>query len=104
MRRHLNRQLEPLIGPVHLDQDVALVVPEAARGPGDDAGGTQLNACGEPDFTDPCASDDENLGVALDSFLQVRVTGATTFYVHVVDWGMDARPDLLYDVVISGVN
>jgi putative Ig domain-containing protein len=69
-----------------------------------DAGGTQLNACREPDFTDRCASDDENLGVALDSFLQVRVTGATTFYVHVVDWGLDARPDLLYDVVISGVN
>jgi hypothetical protein len=24
--------------------------------------------------------------------------------VHVVDWGMDARPDQLYDLAISGVN
>ena len=69
-----------------------------------DAGGTQLNACGSPAFTSPCNSDDETLGIDLDSFLQVRVAGATTFYVHVVDWGMDARPDKLYDLVISGVN
>ena len=43
------------------------------------------------------------LGVDLDSLLQVHV-GATTFYVHVVDWGSNARPDKLYDLVISGVN
>jgi hypothetical protein len=48
--------------------------------------------------------DDETSGVDLDSFLQVRVTGAMTFYVHVVDWGSNARPDKLYDLVISGVN
>ena len=40
----------------------------------------------------------------LDSFLLVQVTGATTFYIHVVDWGSNARPDMLYDLVISGVN
>ena len=27
-----------------------------------------------------------------------------TFYIHVVDWGSNARPDKLYDLVISGVN
>jgi hypothetical protein len=69
-----------------------------------DAGGTQLNACGAPAFTAPCANDDEELGVALDSLLEVRVNGAATIYVHVVDWGMDARPDKLYDLAISGVN
>ena len=49
-------------------------------------------------------SDDEELGVDLDSFLQVRVNGATTFYLHVVDWGSNARPDMLYDLIITGVN
>jgi hypothetical protein len=36
--------------------------------------------------------------------LELRVNGATTFYIHVVDWGGNARPDKLYDLVISGVN
>ena len=40
----------------------------------------------------------------LDSFLQVQVGASTTFYIHVVDWGSNARPDKLYDLVISGVN
>jgi hypothetical protein len=68
------------------------------------ASGTQLARCVSPAFTSPCVSDDEQLGVDLDSFLQVRVNGATTFYIHVVDWGSIARPDMLYDLVISGVN
>ncbi len=68
------------------------------------ASGTPLVRCVAPGFTSPCVSDDEQLGVDLDSFLQVRVNGATTFYIHVVDWGSNARPDMLYDLVISGVN
>lgn len=68
------------------------------------ASGTQLASCGSPSFTSDCFSDDEELGVALDSFLEVRVNGADTIYVHVVDWGMNARPDQLYDLAISGVN
>jgi hypothetical protein len=68
------------------------------------AGGGVLNLCGSPAFNSACISDDEQLGVQLDSLLQVRVNGATTFYIHVVDWGGDARPDKLYDLVISGVN
>ncbi len=68
------------------------------------ASGTQLNRCIAPAYTSPCESDDEQLGVDLDSFLQVQVTGATTFYIHVVDWGSNARPDMLYDLIISGVN
>jgi len=68
------------------------------------AAGTQLNRCVAPAFASPCESDDEQLGVDLDSFLQVQVNGATTFYIHVVDWGSNARPDMLYDLVISGVN
>jgi hypothetical protein len=66
--------------------------------------GTVLNQCGSPSFTSECISDDEVLGVQRDSFLQLRVNGAATFYVHVVDWSGNARPDFVYDLVISGVN
>lgn len=68
------------------------------------ASGTQLFNCVAPAYNSRCVSDDEELGVMLDSFLQIRVSGPTTFYVHVVDWGSNARPDMLYDLVISGVN
>jgi hypothetical protein len=69
-----------------------------------DATGTQLDRCVAPTYTSLCVSDDEEPGVDLDSFLRVRVSGATTFYIHVVDWGSNARPDMLYDLIISGVN
>jgi len=68
------------------------------------ASGVQLNTCVAPTFTSPCFDDDEVLGVDLDSFLEVQVSGATTIYIHVVDFGSNARPDKLYDLVISGVN
>ena len=48
--------------------------------------------------------DDGQAGVNLDSFLEVDIDGATTFYIHVVDWGGNARPDMLYDLIVSGVN
>lgn len=69
-----------------------------------DATGDQLNTCVAPTFNSPCEHDDETLGVDLDSFLQLQVAGGTTFYIHVVDFGSNARPDKLYDLVISGVN
>jgi hypothetical protein len=68
------------------------------------AGGNVLNQCGAPGFTSECISDDEELGVDLDSFLELRVTGATTFYIHVVDWGSNARPDMSYDLELTGIN
>lgn len=68
------------------------------------ANGTRLNTCVSPAFNQPCVHDDEILGVDLDSFLEVQITGATTFYVHVVDFRGDARPDLKYDIVVSGIN
>ena len=69
------------------------------------AAGTVLNLCGAPTFNAECISDDDGvMGVDLDSLLDLRVSGATTFYIHVVDWGSNARPDKLYDLVISGVN
>jgi putative Ig domain-containing protein len=68
-----------------------------------DEHGVVINACGTPNFNSACISDDEQPG-NLDSFLQVSVDSAGTFYIHVVDWSMNARPDMLYDLEISGVN
>ena len=67
------------------------------------ADGAQLSTCDAPAFTSACFNDDETGGDTLDSLVELRVTGATTFYIHVVDWGSNARPDKLYDLVISGV-
>lgn len=69
-----------------------------------DGGGNVLNQCESPTFVAACISDDEDPGVSLDSLLQLHVNGAGTFYIHVLDWGSNARPDLAYDLVISGVN
>lgn len=70
-----------------------------------DDSGVQLLTCESPAFTSPCVHDDEDTeNGLLDSFLQVRVPADTTFYIHVVDWGSNARPDKLYDLVISGIN
>jgi hypothetical protein len=69
------------------------------------AGGIQLATCGAPAYLSPCAHDDEDtVNGLLDSILQIRVATATTIYVHVMDFRGDARPDLKYDIVISGVN
>ncbi|MEE8200032.1 MAG: hypothetical protein V3R29_02600 [Candidatus Acidoferrales bacterium] len=59
-------------------------------------------------FDDACINDDINLGVVQDSKLEFRVPGTATdtviFYVRVLDFRGDARPDLLYDIIISGAN
>jgi len=68
------------------------------------ANGIVLNTCESPTFNSACVSDDEVFAVDLDSLLEIQVGGATTFYIHVVDWGSNARPDKLYDLVITGVN
>lgn len=68
------------------------------------ASGTRLNTCVAPAFNSPCAHDDEVAGVQRDSFLQVQVGANTTFFVRVLDWRGDARPDLTYTINISGVN
>jgi hypothetical protein len=67
------------------------------------AAGTQLQTCGTSPFDDPCFNDDDPGGGTLDSYLQLRVSGATIVYIRVVEFGSIARPDMLYDLVISGV-
>ncbi len=71
-----------------------------------DANGVRLNTCVAPAFNSPCVSDDEVLGVQLDSFLQIQISAAlgATFYLHVVEWRGDARPDLRYDIAMSTSN
>ena len=69
------------------------------------ANGLPLMTCGAPTFTSICQHDDEDTDAGLlDSFLQAQIGAGVTFYIHVVDWGSNARPDKLYDLVISGVN
>lgn len=68
------------------------------------AGGVQLSTCVAPEFTSPCVNDDEDTANGLlDSLLQVRLAADTTVYVHVVDWGSIARPDVFYDLTIEGI-
>ena len=67
------------------------------------ANGVPLATCA-PNFNSVCIDDDETPGSNLDSLLQIQVAGATTFYVHVVEWRGDARPDLTYTIQISGIN
>ena len=85
-----------------------------------DASGTRLTTCknigtddgvtGAPDatptaFDDVCLNDDQVLGVIRDSFMELQVpAGATTFYVRVLDWTGNARPDMRYEIIVSGAN
>ncbi len=71
-----------------------------------DANGTVLNSCVAPVYNSPCISDDEVLGVQLDSYLEIQISAGAgaTFYLHVVDWRGDARPDMKYNIVMSLAN
>ncbi len=78
-----------------------------------DGNGNRQTTCRLPGnvattFTSSCIDDDiGGSPYLLDSALDFKVPGApsaaTTFYVHVLDWRGDARPDMLYGLQISGV-
>lgn len=88
-----------------------------------DSNGTRLSICKDPaqaflqppavldpnpnDFNDSCINDDESPNT-LDSSLQLQVPGSATspltFYVHVLDWNGSARPDMVYQIQVSGAN
>jgi hypothetical protein len=77
-----------------------------------DGNGTRQSTCRLPGitaatFTSACIDDDiGGTPYTLDSALDFKVPGspstATTFYVHVIDWRGDARPDMFYALQISG--
>jgi hypothetical protein len=85
--------------------DVNDVRQTTCRNEGTDDGVTGLADTTPTLFDDTCLNDDITLGVVQDSKLEFEVpAGATTFFVRVLDWRGDARPDLLYDIIISGAN
>ena len=72
-----------------------------------DAGGLRLSNCklpGGTTFSSPCMNDDIDPGVDHSSKLDFQNNTAAdmTIYLHVLDWGGRARPDLLYQMSISG--
>ncbi len=77
-----------------------------------DAGNNRLSICSRfpaiGSFDRACVNDDLQQGISTDSKLNMKVPdadpGPLTFYVHVLDWRGDARPDLLYTITISGAN
>ncbi len=61
------------------------------------------------DYNDACMNDDNPFAQTSDSDLSFQVPGtvggpAVPFYVHVFDWRGDARPDMQYEIQISGAN
>jgi hypothetical protein len=68
--------------------------------------GQRLTTCTKPSFTSTCMNDDID-ATTRDSSLDLKVPAAananTTFYLHVLDWRGDARPDMPYHLIVSGV-
>ncbi|HEY7615625.1 MAG TPA: hypothetical protein VH744_02385, partial [Terriglobales bacterium] len=89
-----------------------------------DGSGTRFTSCNDPiqaylqppavldpnpnDFNNPCINDDDPGTGTTDSTLQFRVPGTSgppvTFYLHVLDYRGDARPDMIYQLDIGGAN
>jgi len=78
------------------------------RNPGTDDGVTGAPDTTPTAFDDVCLNDDITLGELMDSKLEFQVPGPPgtplTFYVHVLDFRGDARPDLRYRISVSGAN
>jgi Putative Ig domain len=77
-----------------------------------DGNGNQQTTCRQVGntstaFSSPCVDDDIPSPPTTDSTLDFKVPGpantATTFYIHVLDWRGDARPDLRYGLEVSGL-
>jgi hypothetical protein len=73
--------------------------------------GSDDGVTGAPDptpnaFDDVCLNDDIALGQDLNSLLELQVPAGNpqTFYIHVADFTGNARPDMRYNLQISGVN
>lgn len=72
--------------------------------------GTRLTTCRSPDgttglFNEPCVNDDIS-PTTTDSRLEFQVPAGPpqTFFVRVLDFRGDARPDLFYTITITGAN
>jgi hypothetical protein len=76
-----------------------------------DSNGNVLSSCITPSstsgqFVDLCLNNDIVLGENTDSRLAFRVPAGApvTFFVQVMDFSGNSRPDLLYAIAIAGVN
>jgi len=75
-----------------------------------DSDGNRFSTCQvvSGSFDKPCMNDDIQDVVIQDSRLKFEVpetgTESVTFYVHVLSWDGDARPDYIYDLIVSGAN
>jgi hypothetical protein len=80
-----------------------------------DGNGRRLSTCRLPgdtstNFNSACINDDISSppqhvqDSALDFLVPGAANAATTFYVHVLDWRGDARPDMTYSLNVSGVS
>ncbi len=73
-------------------------------------GGRLSNGCNQPggttNFTSSCLNDDISANPHVqDSALDYQVprtSGTQTFLVHVLDWGGNARPDMVYSLQVNG--
>ncbi len=75
------------------------------------AAGTRLTTCRTPanpagPFNEPCMNDDIITFLSTDSRLEFQVPAGPplTFFVRVLDFRGDARPDFIYTITITGVN
>ena len=78
-----------------------------------DGNGVRLGTCRQPgdtsnNFTSSCINDDISANPHVqDSAIDYQVPGtnstSASFYVHVLDWRGDARPDMVYSLDISGI-
>ena len=71
------------------------------------ASGTRQNLCrplgSGGSFNQSCLNDDLNFPAIVDSGLEFRSAGGGTFFVHLVDFLGDGRPELQYSLTVSGV-
>jgi uncharacterized repeat protein (TIGR01451 family) len=71
-----------------------------------DSNGARVNLCrataGTGSFDQPCLNDDINPGIDRDSILEFQSSTGGIFFVRVFDWRGDGRPDLLYNLQVTG--
>jgi hypothetical protein len=76
-----------------------------------DIDSNRFTTCRTPNgtFDLPCLNDDIQLGVVQDSQLEFKIPDngtatPVTFFVHVFSFNGSARPDYVYDLIVSGAN
>jgi len=72
-----------------------------------DASGNRVQTCnqaGDTDFVDDCMSDQIAPEFSIDAMLTLKVSNSGNFFIHVLDWRGDARPDMVYEMAVFGVN